>query len=139
MRLSKSFLFAGGAIAAVVLATGICVFVKSRAETQNTSCINNLRPILAVARQNHPDPQQVLALVPLGTTFSNAVAILGTNYQTSETNAHNSFYVDFFSTNLGSFTIQIQSNVEVEALDPWAGVTKSRDTPNSLRLAAPPN
>jgi hypothetical protein len=128
MRLSKSLLFAGGAIAAVFLATGICVFKKPRATSQANVCINNLRPTFFPPGYLHPE--QVLALTPLGMTFSNVVAIFGTNYWTSETNAHDSFYVGYH----GKATIQIQSNVVVGVCDIKLGYAT-----NSNRFVAPPD
>ena len=95
MRLSKSLLFVGGAVAAVVLVTGICVFHKARATSQANACINNLRPYPPEQYEKwRKEEAEVGAVVTNGSAFSNVVAILGTNFITF-TNCYRLYFVNF--------------------------------------------
>jgi hypothetical protein len=122
MRSTKSCIYSGLVILAVA---GIGVFAVLHSRNQAVrahACINNLRAMDAADfEQMEKQDALVLSLVPLGTTFSKAVAVLGGNYSTSKTNTEASFYVNFNGllpgmTNRPHVTFLVRSNVIV-----WAG------------------
>jgi hypothetical protein len=80
--------------ATILAAIGIGAAVTLARKSQSYTCINNLRqtevPDIFVKRDDY-----ILSIVPPGTSFSNAVAILGSRYTRLTTNSDESFYVSF--------------------------------------------
>jgi hypothetical protein len=117
--MTKNHIFIGAAIVAIA---GIGVFAVLRPKIQPGVCINNGRQFdAATLERMQKQDALVLSLVPLGTTFSKAVAVLGSDYSTSKTNAQESFYASFNCllpgmTNQSSVTFLVSSNVIV-----WTG------------------
>jgi hypothetical protein len=122
MRLSKSLLFAGGAIAAVVLATGICIFHKTRANSQANACINNLRPYPPEQYEKwRKEEAAVGAVVTNGSAFSNVVAILGTNFITF-TNCYRLYFANFkyklpSRTNSSSIAFRVDERINEQGTE----------------------
>jgi len=121
LGMSKSFVFTIAAIATIVLVTGVCAFIKSRPKAVPQMDEKSIE----IA---HKFESNSLVLIPDGTTFSNAVAILGTDYTTSETNTDGAFYVVFNNTNVGGgVRFSVKSNAVVR-----------RSLPKALERDIPP-
>jgi hypothetical protein len=106
-------------VAAMVVAGGISAYRICRPKPP-MYCINNLRAIDPVANAGlFEQNKRILAVLPEGTAFANAVSILGENYATI-TNADGSFYADFIyklssMTNTANITFLVESNTIVRA------------------------
>lgn len=92
MRISKYFILIVAAIAVAVVGLGAFVFSRPKAVP---CCIQSMRPYPPeVYEQWHREEARVLAVLPKCSTFSNAVAILGSDY-TTVSNDDTLFWVDF--------------------------------------------
>jgi hypothetical protein len=78
----------------ILVAIGIGAVMTLARKPQKYTCINNRRqteaPDIFIKRDAY-----VLSIVPPGTSFSNAVAILGSRYTRLTTNSDQLFYVSF--------------------------------------------
>jgi len=117
--MTKSLIFVVVTIAAIA---GIGTFIISRPKVQTSySCINNLPqfPEESIEKMKKQD-EQVSALVPLGTTFSNAVAVLGDNFKLI-TNRNRPAYAVFKctlpgTTNVSYVSFQLENNIVVRTV-----------------------
>lgn len=96
--MTKKYIFLG---VTILVAIGIGAAMTLARKPKSYTCINNLRaldgnPELFIKRDAY-----VLSIVPPGTSFSNAVAILGSRYTRLTTNSDGSFYVRFPCSILG--------------------------------------
>jgi hypothetical protein len=111
----NGFAFAAIAIVVVISAATTVVFVKSRSKTAN-ACINNLRPYPPEAYAEWGrEEAKVLSIVPAGSTFSNVVAALGTNF-VATTNYTMVYSANFkcklpSTTNLLSISFRVDESV----------------------------
>jgi hypothetical protein len=109
--MSKNFIFT---VAAILAVTCLGTFVFLRPKVRAGVSINNMRPYPPEAyEQWHKEEARVYSIVPLASTFSNAVVALGGDY-TAVTNG-DVYWADFRSvlpgdTNVSDIVLRVQDD-----------------------------
>jgi len=109
--MSKHFIFT---VAAIVAVAAIGSFAFSRSKVRTGVSINNMRPFPPeVYDQWKKEEAKIYSFVPVASTFSNAVAVLGSDY-TAVTNG-DVYWAEFRSvlpgdTNVSDVVLRVQDD-----------------------------